>query len=44
MTKNFETSKEVPKKKEALLDAYKSKDEIKNTQLNAKAVEGNKNL
>ena len=44
MTKNFETSKEVPKKTEALLDAYKSEDEIKDTKLDVKAIEGNKNL
>ena len=44
MTKNFETSKEVPKKTEALLDAYKSKDEIKDTKLDVKSIEDNKGL
>ena len=29
MRKNLETSSEVPKKTEALLNAYKSRDEIK---------------
>ena len=38
MTKNLETSKEVPKKTEALLKAYKSRDEIENTALDAKNV------
>jgi co-chaperonin GroES (HSP10) len=44
MTKNLETSKEVPKKTEALLNAYKSRDEIENTVLDAKNVEKDKNL
>jgi len=44
MTKNFETSKEVPKKTEALLDAYKSEDEIKDTKLDVKSIEDNKGL
>jgi co-chaperonin GroES (HSP10) len=44
MTKNLETSKEVPKKTEALLNAYKSRDEIENTILDAKNVEKDKNL
>ena len=44
MTKNLETSKEVPKRTEALLDAYKSKDEINETQLDVKAIESNKSL
>ena len=44
MTKNLETSKEVPKKTEALLNAYKSRDEIENTVLDAKNIEKDKNL
>lgn len=44
MTKNLETSKEVPKKTEALLNAYKSRDEIENTVLDAENVEKDKNL
>ena len=44
MTKNLETSKEVPKKTEALLNAYKSRDEIENAVLDAKNVEKDKNL
>jgi len=44
MTKNLETSKEVPKKTEALLNAYKSRDEVENTVLDAKNVEKDKNL
>ena len=38
MMENSETSKEVPKKKEALLDAYKEKEETQ-TFLDAKALE-----
>ena len=44
MTKNLETSKEVPKKTEALLNAYKSRGEVENTVLDAKNVEKDKNL
>ena len=44
MTKNLETSKEVPKKTEALLNAYKSRDEVETTVLDAKNVEKDKNL
>jgi co-chaperonin GroES (HSP10) len=45
MTKNLETSKtEVPKRTEALLNAYKSKDEIEETRLDVKAVEQDKSL
>jgi len=44
MTKNLETSKEVPKKTEALLNAYKSRDEVEPTVLDAKNVEKDKNL
>ena len=45
MTKNLEVSKtEIPNRKEALLDNYKSKDKIEETRLDAKAVEGNKDL
>ena len=44
MTKNLETSKEVPKKTEALLNAYKSRDEVESTVLDAKNVEKDKNL
>ena len=41
MTKNSEVSKtEIPKRTEALLDNYKSKDEIEETRLDVKAVEG----
>ena len=34
MKKSLETSNEVPKKTEALLNAYKSKDEIKTKDTN----------
>ena len=45
MTKNLEVSKkEIPNRTEALLDNYKSKDKIEETRLDAKAVEGNKDL
>ena len=45
MTKNSEVSKtEIPNRKEALLDNYKSKDKIEETRLDAKAVESNKDL
>jgi co-chaperonin GroES (HSP10) len=44
MTKNLETSKEVPKKTEALLNAYKSRDEVETTVLDAKNIEKDKNL
>jgi co-chaperonin GroES (HSP10) len=44
MTKNLETSKEVPKKTEALLNAYKSRKEIEDTVLDAKNVEKDKKL
>ena len=46
MTKNLETSKEVPKKTEALLNAYKTKEEIKpkETILDVTAVEKNIDL
>ena len=45
MTKNSEVSKtEIPKRTEALLDNYKSKDEIEETRLDVKAVEGNEDL
>ena len=45
MTKNLEVSKtEIPNRKEALLDNYKSKDKIEETRLDAKAVESNKDL
>ena len=44
MTKNLETSNEVPKKKEALLNAYKSRKEIEETVLDAKNVEKDQNL
>ena len=44
MTKNLETSKEVPKKTEALLNAYISRDEVEPTVLDAKNVEKDKNL
>jgi len=43
MTENLEASKEVPKYKEALLDAYKSKEETQ-TFLDAKSVSENKSL
>ena len=43
MTENLEASKEVPKHKEALLDAYKSKEENQ-TFLDAKSVSENKSL
>jgi co-chaperonin GroES (HSP10) len=43
MTENLEASKEVPKHKEALLDAYKSKEETQ-TFLDAKSVSENKSL
>lgn len=45
MTKNSEGSKtEIPKRTEALLDNYKSKDEVEETRLDVKAVEGNEDL
>ena len=45
MTKNSEVLKtEIPNRTEALLDNYKSKDKIEETRLDAKAVEGNKDL
>ena len=44
MTKNLETSKEVPKKTEALLNAYKSREEVEETRLDAKAIEKDSNL
>ena len=45
MTKNSEVSKtEIPKRTEALLDNYKSKDKIEETRLDAKSVESNKDL
>lgn len=44
MTKNLETSKEVPKKTEALLNAYKSRKEIEETVLDAKNVEKDEKL
>jgi len=45
MTKNSEGSKtEIPKRTEALLDNYKSKDQIEETRLDVKAVEGNEDL
>ena len=46
MRKNLETSKEVPKKTEALLNAYKTKEEIKpkETILDVTAVEKNIDL
>lgn len=43
MTENLEASKEVPKLKEALLDAYKSKEETQ-TYLDAKAISENVSL
>ena len=44
MTKNLETSKEVPKRTEALLNAYKSREEVEETRLDAKAIEKDSNL
>jgi len=44
MTKNLETSKEVPKRIEALLNAYKSREEVEETRLDAKAIEKDSNL
>lgn len=44
MTKNLETSKEVPKKTEALLNAYKSREEVEETRLDAKSIEKDANL
>jgi hypothetical protein len=38
MTKNLETSTEVPKRTEALLNAYKSKEELE-TVLDTKTIE-----
>tara|TARA_R110000787_G_scaffold59895_1_gene135771 strand:+ start:225 stop:689 length:465 start_codon:yes stop_codon:yes gene_type:complete len=43
MTENLEASKEVPKKTEALLDAYKEKEEIQ-TVLDADSVSNNQDL
>ena len=43
MTENLEASKEVPKLKEALLDAYKSKEETQ-TYLDAKSISENVSL
>ena len=43
MTKNLETSTEVPKRTEALLNAYKSKEELE-TVLDSKAIEQDSNL
>ena len=43
MTKNLETSTEVPKRTEALLNAYKSKEELE-TVLDSKAIEQDTNL
>ena len=43
MTKNLETSTEVPKRTEALLNAYKSKEELE-TVLDSKAIEQDVNL
>jgi len=43
MTKNLETSKEVPKRTEALLNAYKSKEELE-TVLDTKSIEQDVNL
>jgi co-chaperonin GroES (HSP10) len=43
MTKNLETSTEVPKRTEALLNAYKSKEELE-TVLDSKAIEQDANL
>ena len=43
MTKNLETSTEVPKRTEALLNAYKSKEELE-TVLDTKSIEQDVNL
>jgi co-chaperonin GroES (HSP10) len=43
MTKNLETSTEVPKRTEALLNAYKSKEELE-TVLDTKTIEQDVNL
>ena len=43
MTKNLETSTEVPKRTEALLNAYKSKEELE-TVLDSKSIEQDVNL
>ena len=43
MTENLEASKEVPKLKEAVLDAYKSKEETQ-TYLDAKSISENVSL
>jgi|TARA_B110000503_G_C6991002_1_gene347334 co-chaperonin GroES (HSP10) len=43
MTENLEASKEVPKHKEALLNAYKAKEDTQ-TYLDAKSISENKNL
>ena len=43
MTENLEASKEVPKKTEALLDAYKQQEEIQ-TVLDADSVSNNQDL
>ena len=43
MTESLEASKEVPKKKEALLDAYKEQEKVQ-TFLDAQAVSENKSL
>ena len=43
MTENLEASKEVPKKTEALLDAYKEKEKVQ-TFLDAKSVSENTSL
>jgi len=43
MTKNLETSTEVPKRTEALLNAYKSKEELE-TVLDTKTIEQDANL
>jgi hypothetical protein len=43
MTENLEASKEVPKHKEALLNAYKSREKTQ-TFLDAKSVSENKSL
>ena len=44
MTENLTTSGETPKVKTALLDAYKTKEEIKETRLDADEVSNNKPL
>ena len=44
MTVNLTTSGETPKVKTALLDAYKTKEEIKETRLDADEVSNNKPL